>query len=438
MSIRTERAEVPLTMHPTIRRVVLFLLVGMTAVIAAAIGTGRVAYEVTEGSSMEPTYHSGDVVVTARTGSYRVGDIVAYKNKNESSVVLHRITGGDAAGFVLKGDNNQSNDPTKPAAGEVIGRAVLHIPNVGALLRPPISHGLLGGLVLILVGGLFVIPRPRSAVGPAFLGAGRRVGNACRALVVVDLLVLIGVALTFASPRPAASATPVRSSQTGVLAYHADVPVSDTYPTGTLVTGDPVFTNLLDTVTVSFHYTTDAAPASVHGTVGMELDVSAPSGWHTRLPLVPATALVAGTSDVTGTVDLHRILALADRVAEATGVGAGATLDVTVIATADISVDEAEPIAFGLQMPFKLTPLTFALSGVKPSASPQGPVVSSTTALDAPAPAPARQPGPTPNRTRLVLLAVLLVCATATLLLWPRRRMASPKPRETRYSACRY
>jgi hypothetical protein len=238
-------------------------------------------------------------------------------------------------------------------------------------------------------------------------------------LVVVDVFVLIGVALTFASPRPAAPAKPVRSSQTGVLAYHADVPVSDTYPTGALVTGDPVFTNLLDSVAVSFRYTTDAAPASVHGTVELELDVAAPSGWHTSLPLVPATELVAGTVDVTGTVDLRRILTLADRVAEATGVGVGATLDVTVMATASVSLDQADPVAFGLQLPFKLTPLTLALSGVKPSASPLGPVVSSTTAVAAPA--PARRSGPTPNRVRLVLLAVLLVCATATLMLWPRR-----------------
>ena len=403
-------------MHPTFRRVLLLLLVGMTAVIAAAIGTGRVAYEVTEGTSMEPTYHSGDLVVTARAGSYRIGDIVSYQNKDKSGVVLHRITGGDATGFVLKGDNNQSYDPINPAADEVIGRAVLHLPNVGAVLRPPISYGVLGGLLLVLAGGVFVTSRRRSAVGAAFLGAG----NVCRALVIVDVVVLIGVALTFAaSPRPGAAATPVTSSQTGVLAYHADVPVSDTYPTGTVRTGDPVFTNLLDSVAVSFHYSTDAAPASVHGTAGLALDVSAPSGWHTSLPLVPTTEMVGGTLDVTGTVDLRRMLALADRVAEATGVGAGATLDVTVIATASVSVDEADPVAFTLQLPFKLTPLTMALSGVKPGASSLGPVVSSTTALDAPT--PPRQSRSTPNRFRLVLLAVLLVCVVATLLLWPRR-----------------
>lgn len=408
-------------MSPSIRRLFLFLLVGMTTVIAAAIGTGRVSYEVTEGTSMEPTYHGGDLVILAQTSSYRIGDIVAYRKGVDSGVlVLHRIIGGDAAGFVLKGDNNQSNDSTNPGADEVIGRAVLHIPNVGAVLRPPISHGLLGGLALILVGGLFVTSQPRSAAASIFIGAPRRVGNVCRALLVVDVLVLVGVVLTFAaSPRPATAAPPVRSSQSGVLAYHAEVPVSDTYPTGTLVTGDPVFTNLLHSVAVSFRYTTDAAPGSVHGTAGLELTVSAPSGWHRSFPLVPATELVAGKLDVTAPVDLLLIRTLADRVAEATGVDAGATLDVTVHATASVSVDEADPVAFGLQLPFKLTPLTLTLSGVKPSASPLGPVVSSTTALDAPA--PARQSGPTPNRTRLGLLAVLLVCATATLLLWPRR-----------------
>lgn len=391
----------------------------MTAVIAAAIGTGRVAYEVTEGTSMEPTYHRGDLVVIARAGSYRIGDVVAYrKNADSRSVVLHRIIGGDAAGFLLKGDNSQSNDSTTPAVDEVIGRAVLHIPDVGAVLRPPISHGLLGGLVLILVGGLFMTSRRTSAFESSF----RRAGYRFRVLVAVDVLVLVGVVLTFASPsRPAASVAPVQSSQTGVLAYHADVPVSDTYPTGTLVTGDPVFTNLLDSIAVSFHYTTDVAPDSVHGTAGLELTVSAPSGWHTSLLLVPPTELVAGTLDVTVPVDLRRILTLADRVAEATGVGVGATLDVTVQATASVSVDEADPVTFGLQLPFKLTPLVLTLSGVKPSASPLGPVVRSTTALEGLV--PVRRSAPTPNWVRLGLLAVLSMCALATLLLWPRRTL---------------
>lgn len=422
-------------MQSSIRRLFLFLLVGMAAVIAAAIGTGRVAYEVTEGTSMEPTYHGGDLVVIARADSYRNGDIVAYrKNAGTRFVVLHRIIGGDATGFVLKGDNSQSNDSTTPAVDEVIGRAVLHIPNVGAVLRPPISHGLLGGLVLILVGGLFVTSQPRSRRVPTSVGARRRVGNVCRVLLVVDVLVLVGVVLTFASPRPAASATPARSSQTGALAYHADVPVSDTYPSGRVVTGDPVFTNLLDSITVSFHYTTDASSAEVRGTAGLELTVSAPSGWHRSFPLVPTTELVAGTVDLTAPVDLRLIRALADRVAEATGVGVGATLDVTVQATASVGVDAADPVAFGLQLPFKLTPLALTLSGVNPSASPlRGPVVSSTTALDEPAPAVRK--GPTPNRIRLGLLAVLLLFAMATLLLWPRRADGVTESGETPLSS---
>jgi signal peptidase len=43
-------------------------------------------------------------------------------------VVLHRIIGGDAGGFVFNGDNNLSTDPTRPTQKELLGRAVLHIP----------------------------------------------------------------------------------------------------------------------------------------------------------------------------------------------------------------------------------------------------------------------------------------------------------------------
>jgi hypothetical protein len=256
-------------------------------------------------------------------------------------------------------------------------------------------------------------------------------GTLCRALVVVDVLLLIGVVLAFTFPsRSAAPASPARPSQTGTFAYHADVPVSDAYPTGELATGDPVFINLLTAVAVSFHYATDAPSTSVRGTVRLDLSVSAPSGWHTGLPLVPPTALVAGTLDVTGDVDLHRILALADRVAAATGVGDGAPLDVTVTASALVSVDGAEAVAFTSQLPFRLTPLTLTLSGVKPSESPRGPVVSSTTALETTTHPTVRRSGAVPKQLGLVLLAALLLFGAATLVLWPASGRSTPAGRD--------
>ena len=47
-------------------------------------------------------------------------------------MVLHRIAGGDAAGFIVKGDNNESADSSRPSASQLIGHAVLHFPKGGS------------------------------------------------------------------------------------------------------------------------------------------------------------------------------------------------------------------------------------------------------------------------------------------------------------------
>jgi len=115
------------------------VVVGTLAVLAAgAVATGQAAFVVTHGVSMNPVYYQGDLVIVARKPSYQVGQIVAYQLPTRHLVVLHRIIGGDASGYVFKGDNNQSIDAAKPPASQLIGRAVLHIPHAGRCsLRPP-------------------------------------------------------------------------------------------------------------------------------------------------------------------------------------------------------------------------------------------------------------------------------------------------------------
>lgn len=404
-------------------------LIAVAVLTAAAMGSGRIAFHVTDGVSMEPTYHAGDFVVIARGGLYRAGDIVAYRAGDEGAVVLHRVIGADGAGFVLKGDNNQSVDPTRPAAHHVIGRAVLHIPKIGAAARSPISRGLFLGTVILAVGAI-VLTHHRSA--PADRRPSRkRTGRArlaVRGLVALNAVVVVAVVVAFAYPsRPAPAPTSRATSQTGELAYAAAAPVSEVYPAGALVTGDAAFVNLVKSMTVVFRYSTTAAPSSVQGSARLDLNVSAPSGWHTTLPLVPDTAIQDGALDMTGTVDIEGILALAERVAEATSVGAGSLLDVTVTATTKASVDGGTPVEFAAELPFHLTPLALRPTGAKPTPSSRGPVIASTVALSQPA--PVRRSAPRRDPIRVALLVALVLCAAGTVVLWPASREIFHPPR---------
>src|SRR5262252_3091599 len=67
---------------------------------------GSTNYIATEGVSMQPRFHTGDLVVVRGSADYHVGDIVAYHSRELHTIVLHRIIGRDGDRYVFKGDNN--------------------------------------------------------------------------------------------------------------------------------------------------------------------------------------------------------------------------------------------------------------------------------------------------------------------------------------------
>jgi signal peptidase len=132
-------------------------LVLVIAVIAlgwpASLG-GRTSYSIVSGHSMNPTYHTGDLVVVQRARTYHVGDIVVYRvpagEPASGQCVVHRIVGGsNVTGYVTKGDNNPSVDIWVPRNADIQGRAVALIPQAGWVLRQgrdPLLYAALGGL----------------------------------------------------------------------------------------------------------------------------------------------------------------------------------------------------------------------------------------------------------------------------------------------------
>jgi signal peptidase I len=408
-----------------LRRLTAFVLLGLVLAGAAVFATGRVALEVTTGSSMEPTHHAGDLAVVVPAGSYQTGDIVAYRG-GPDLVVLHRIIGGDAeSGFTFKGDNNQSVDPSHPSGDQLIGREILAIPGIGGILSSLVVRGLLIVAALALLGTLMLKPKRdteplRSVPGIHEVPVERAPRRpALIALVVADALLLVGVIFAFALPTPKPAATAPSPTQTGTLAYGTAVPASETYPTGEIVTGDPVFTKLVNSLPVSFHYDTQAPPATVNGSVQLDAELSTQSGWHSTLPLAPPTPIANGAVNLTGTLDLGVVRDLADRVSQSTGLN-NQQVDVAVKATGDITLAGHDPVAYEAELPFKLSTLSLTYSGPAPTPSDHGPVVSKTTPIDDSKPA---KPAPADGRKPLSygLLAALVLASGTTVVLWPSK-----------------
>ncbi len=123
---------------------------------------GITGLTIVDGTSMEPGYVTGDLVVSVRQPDYRVGEIVSYQvpegQPGAGGRVIHRIVAAEGTGsdkvFTTKGDNNPSIDPWQFSAEDVLGKALFHIPTVGIALKQisqPIVVGLVSGLLVTLL-----------------------------------------------------------------------------------------------------------------------------------------------------------------------------------------------------------------------------------------------------------------------------------------------
>ena len=125
---------------------------------------GSATWIVIRGSSMQPVYHTGDLVIVQSASEYRIGDIAAYRVPGDDigagMVVIHRLTGGDAVnGFEVTGDNNDAVDPWKPTQADMVGRAWVAIPGLGRVIAWMHDPIVLGGIVSAIVVS-YVIARP--------------------------------------------------------------------------------------------------------------------------------------------------------------------------------------------------------------------------------------------------------------------------------------
>jgi signal peptidase I len=124
---------------------------------------GPTAYILVSGTSMEPTIHVGSLVVVQRQTGYRVGQVVAYRIPDGGPAaglnVIHRIVGGSADGFVMRGDNAPATDLWRPKTGDILGSAELVIPSAAAVITvlrsPALVASVAAGLAVFFVLGFW-------------------------------------------------------------------------------------------------------------------------------------------------------------------------------------------------------------------------------------------------------------------------------------------
>jgi signal peptidase I len=348
---------------------------GVAAVAAAVLGWfflappllgGRTTYVVTRGISMEPRFHTGDLVLLRRRVDYRVGQIVAYRSDDLGRTVMHRVVGFDGTRYRFKGDNNDFVDTSEPTQHELIGRLWLRVPKVGLAVawaadRRHIPFVFAAALALMLGGGATeAARRRRRPAGPGLMvpaqwirspeepsreSPGRRERTAAptRASVAAQrrlpetlafpvtvaaaafaaLAISAGIiALTAAGQADTLKLTvPSAYTVKGTFSYAARVAPSDVYPSGRIATGDPIFVRLVPRVRFAFAYEfASQFPHGVRGTGAMDAVVSSPQGWQRTLRLVPRRPISGDRGALVATLDLRTLKRVLDRFQSLTGV----------------------------------------------------------------------------------------------------------------------
>lgn len=114
------------------------IMAGLSAlIILAGVLCSLLNYEpaIVMSGSMEPTYHTGSVVLVDKDkkSDVRVGDAIAFDNGG--TYITHRIINICKEGFITKGDANESEDPWIVPADDVRGKVVFSIPIIGYLMK---------------------------------------------------------------------------------------------------------------------------------------------------------------------------------------------------------------------------------------------------------------------------------------------------------------
>jgi signal peptidase len=119
---------------------------------------GCTTLTIVSGHSMEPTYLTGDLIVS-RCAEPSVGDIVVYQpHELGGARIIHRVVGGDATGWQIQGDNNDWVDPFSTTSDEVLGVAKVHVPKVGLAITAITSPWIWASLIVL---GLAILVWPR-------------------------------------------------------------------------------------------------------------------------------------------------------------------------------------------------------------------------------------------------------------------------------------
>ncbi|MBK9928023.1 MAG: signal peptidase I [Anaerolineales bacterium] len=304
---------------------------------------GQASYVMVNGISMEPNYHTGDLVIVRKAQTYQVGDVVTYRDAILGDYIIHRIIAIGQDKYVFKGDNNSWIDVYRPTQEEIVGKQWIYIPKLGNFfkwMRVPLHLA----LMIVLLGGVLMKGminsekqgkqnRPSEGFG-GMLEGGLYLFGICT-------LIFLGLAV-FAFIRPSTRpADMIKYQQESHFSYSATgTPVL--YDSNVVQSGEPVFPKLACFLNVDFTYSVSGdqlqGVSGAHQLVARVMDEQ--SGWQRTIPVNQPTAFSGNTFTSASIVDLCQVIALVNTLEQETGLRAN-TYTLEIIPQVKITANAA-------------------------------------------------------------------------------------------------
>ena len=294
---------------------------------------GQATMVIVDGSSMEPGYHQGDLIIVRSADYYQIGDIVAYKHLQMGKYVIHRIIGEELNRFILQGDNNTWTDGFKPSQAEIIGKHWIRIPKIGkviAWLRKPVYLAFFASLL----GGVLMINwykdksknwkrKPKKSlniyhwINAEYLGKSGETYFLSLGIFLIIAIIFGGIA--FSKPIEKNIPQDVFYTHTGEFEYSAPAP-EGVYDSTTIQSGFPVFFKLTCEIQVDYKYVLMSDNFSgINGSQTMSAVISDTTGWQRTIPLQSVTSFQGTTAISQSVLNVCQAADIVDGLREKTG-----------------------------------------------------------------------------------------------------------------------
>ncbi len=286
---------------------------------------------------MEPLFHSGDLAIVRETNEkLQVGDVALYHSGLTNQTVLHRVLAQDGDRYVFKGDNNGWIDTYHPSDADIVGKLWFHLENGGRTfewLRNPLHGAIFGGVVAAVTAGGALGETPERGRVRRRLRVGRIVDLPLLAfgplgqsllgifLVVIVVSIALGV-VSFRAPLTRTTTSQLKYQSQGEFSYTAPITgmATGVYDGPVLLTGEPVYLNLIPSVSERFAFTfTSQEPHQVEGSIRLTVVVGDVNGWRKSIDLTAPTSFAGDTATVVTAVNLVPIMDLLQGIEQTTG-----------------------------------------------------------------------------------------------------------------------